>query len=156
MLGFIPNRPTFLLSYQQGATAPAELLAVDPTGASATLDQNEQGVPYRYAEFSPDGSAALVCTGTTEHDTDMFFLDLRHGPGADLPTRLPGEGTAAMCAGDFASDSRGLAYYRIGADGARVLYWLDTTPRLLASPQRVSGAGRVRDFAWQPSARAAL
>ena len=155
-LGFIPKSPTFLLSYQQSESAPAELLAVDPAGVSATLDQNEEGVPYRYAEFAPNGSAALVCTGTTEEDTDMFFLDLRRGPGDSQPTRLPGQGTAAMCAGDFASDARGLAYYRVSADGARVLYWVDTTQRELATPQRVSSAGKVRDFAWQPLPSGAL
>ena len=154
--GVSPTSPVFTFSYQL-TPGETELVALNPSaqGGARTYDMNSLGRQYQYVDFTRDGSEAVFCTNPSNaNDQDMFFLDLRTSAFPHA-VRLPGDGIAADCYADFAPDGKGFAYYRLSADGSRVLNWVDSSKQVLAKPVPVTREGRVLHYVWQPGVPAA-
>ena len=145
-----PDGAYVLYSYR-ASTTKTRLLGVDRAGEWIEYDENAAGTPYSDAEFSADGSLALFCTtNSAEQTRDMSFADLR---GSSV--RVPGDGSVSDCSGAFAPDSKGFVYFRVAADGAQTLNWVDTTQQVMGKPRQINRDGRVRSFRWQPRSRSA-
>ena len=147
------DETSVLFSTQHTPTSSSELVGIGRDGSAQYFDEDAAGRPYSSAEFAADGSGALYCTTVTvgtDQVSDMVYADLR-GAFRNLSVRVPGEGAVYSCSQGFAPDSKGFAYYRLAPDGARVLYWVDTTKQVMSKPRQISRDGRVREFQWQRS-----